>query len=63
MVQQAVTPHGASAVVVSLVCFTLVYAVLAVIWSWLMMRYARAGAHESPPEHDESETATLSFAY
>jgi cytochrome d ubiquinol oxidase subunit I len=63
MVSQAVTPHGAAPVVVSLICFTLVYAVLAVVWSWLMLRYARAGAREHPPEDAESETATLSFAY
>ena len=56
-------------VVTSLVMFTLVYAVLAVIWFWLIRRYVIEG----PLEHDaepappappaENDVAPLSFAY
>jgi cytochrome d ubiquinol oxidase subunit I len=56
-------------VVASLVTFTVVYAGLAVIWFWLIKRYAAEGPleHDSEPappappgEHD---VAPLSFAY
>ena len=56
-------------VITSLVTFTLVYAVLAVIWFWLLKRYIVEG----PQEHDAEpaaprapggdEVAPLSFAY
>ena len=68
-VQEGVSGHGTGMVVLSLVTFMLVYAVLAVIWFWLMKRYAAEG----PQEHDsepappapsgEQDLAPLSFAY
>ncbi|HZE16428.1 MAG TPA: cytochrome ubiquinol oxidase subunit I, partial [Mycobacterium sp.] len=68
-VQEGVSDHASAIVVTSLVTFTLVYAVLAVIWFWLLKRYVVEG----PQEHDaepapptaptEGETAPLSFAY
>jgi cytochrome bd ubiquinol oxidase subunit I len=68
-VQQGVSGHGAGIVVLSLIVFTLVYAVLAVIWFWLIRRYVIEG----PQEHDaepappappgEADVAPLSFAY
>jgi cytochrome bd ubiquinol oxidase subunit I len=68
-VQQGVSGHGAGVVVLSLIAFTLVYAVLAVIWFWLIRRYVIEG----PQEHDaepappappgEADVAPLSFAY
>jgi cytochrome d ubiquinol oxidase subunit I len=56
-------------VVASLATFTLTYAVLAVIWFWLMKRYVVEGPLEhdaepaapTPPGADE--VAPLSFAY
>jgi len=68
-VNQGVTPHGAGVVWVSLISFTLLYAVLAVIWFYLIRRYVTAGPqdHDSepappaPPTQDE--VAPLSFAY
>jgi cytochrome d ubiquinol oxidase subunit I len=68
-VHEGVSDHASAIVVTSLVTFTLVYAVLAVIWFWLLKRYVVEG----PQEHDaepapptaptEGETAPLSFAY
>ncbi|HTY31360.1 cytochrome ubiquinol oxidase subunit I [Mycobacterium sp.] len=68
-VREAVSNHAPGMVVTSLVTFTLVYAVLAVIWFWLLKRYIVEG----PQEHDaepapprapsEDEVAPLSFAY
>jgi cytochrome d ubiquinol oxidase subunit I len=68
-VGQGVSDHAAGIVVTSLVTFTLVYAVLAVIWFFLLRRYVAAG----PQEHDaepapprapsDDEVAPLSFAY
>jgi cytochrome d ubiquinol oxidase subunit I len=68
-VGQGVSAHSTALVVVSLVTFTLVYAVLAVIWFWLIRRYVIEG----PQEHDaepappgppvEDEVPPLSFAY
>jgi cytochrome bd ubiquinol oxidase subunit I len=68
-VHQAVSNHAPGMVVTSLVTFTLVYAVLAVIWFWLLKRYIVEG----PQEHDaepapprapsDDEVAPLSFAY
>lgn len=68
-VGQGVSDHAPALVVVSLVTFTLVYAVLAVIWFYLLKRYTVEGpqehdAHPSapgPPGADE--VAPLSFAY
>lgn len=60
-------------VVTSLATFTLVYAVLAVIWFWLLKRYIVEGPQEHdaepaapPPEDqdtDQEQVKTLSFAY
>lgn len=68
-VRDGVSNHAPAMVVTSLVTFTLVYAVLAVIWFWLLKRYVVEG----PQEHDaepappatpgEDEVAPLSFAY
>jgi cytochrome d ubiquinol oxidase subunit I len=64
-----VSGHSAGVVVASLITFTLVYAVLAVIWFWLIRRYVVEGPQEhdsepaapTPPRDDE--VAPLSFAY
>lgn len=68
-VAEGVSGHGAGRVVLSLLTFTLVYAVLAVIWFWLIRRYVVEG----PQEHDsepvppqppgDDDMAPLSFAY
>ncbi|GLV07037.1 cytochrome ubiquinol oxidase subunit I [Mycobacterium intracellulare subsp. chimaera] len=68
-VAQGVSDHHAATVVLSLTVLTLVYAVLAVLWFWLLRRYVAAG----PREHDAEpappalptpdEVAPLSFAY
>jgi len=68
-VHEAVSSHAPGMVITSLVTFTLVYAVLAVIWFWLLKRYIVEG----PQEHDaepapprapsDDEVAPLSFAY
>ncbi|AKN17221.1 integral membrane cytochrome D ubiquinol oxidase CydA [Mycobacterium haemophilum DSM 44634] len=68
-VHEGVSHHASGLVITSLVTFTLVYAVLAVIWCWLLTRYVVAG----PQEHDAEpaapaapggdEVAPLSFAY
>jgi cytochrome bd ubiquinol oxidase subunit I len=64
-----VSHHAPAMVVISLVTFTLIYAVLAVVWFWLLKRYVVEG----PLEHDAEpaapappgagEVAPLSFAY
>ncbi|MGK2902242.1 MAG: cytochrome ubiquinol oxidase subunit I [Mycobacterium sp.] len=68
-VSQGVSHHSAAMVLTSLIIFTAIYAVLAVIWFWLIRRYVVEG----PLEHDtepipptppgEDEVAPLSFAY
>jgi cytochrome bd ubiquinol oxidase subunit I len=68
-VGQGVSDHAPGIVVTSLVTFTVVYAVLAVFWFWLLKRYIVEG----PQEHDaepapprppgDDEVAPLSFAY
>jgi cytochrome d ubiquinol oxidase subunit I len=68
-VAQGVSDHPAATVIISLATFTLVYAVLAVLWFGLMRRYVAAGPREhdaepappAPPSQDE--VAPLSFAY
>jgi cytochrome d ubiquinol oxidase subunit I len=68
-VADGVSGHSAAMVLVSLVTFTAVYAVLAVIWFWLIRRYVVEGPQEhdsepaapAPPADDE--IAPLSFAY
>ena len=69
-VGQGVSAHGPALVWVSLVSFTLVYAVLAVIWFYLVRRYVTAGPHEhdaeptaSGPREATTSRAPLSFAY
>ncbi len=68
-VQQGVSPHGPGLVWVSLISFTLLYAVLAVIWFYLVRRYVTAGplehdAEPTPPAPpNDDEIAPLSFAY
>jgi cytochrome bd ubiquinol oxidase subunit I len=68
-VAQGVSDHASGVVLTSLATFTLVYAVLAVVWFWLLKRYIVEG----PQEHDaepaaprsprDDEVAPLSFAY
>jgi len=68
-VQDGVSHHSAGMVWFSLITFTLTYAVLAVIWFYLLRRYVVAG----PQEHDtepappappgDDDVAPLSFAY
>ena len=54
---------------ISLIVFTLIYAVLAVIWFYLMRRYVVEGPleHDSEPAPPtppgDDEVAPLSFAY
>jgi cytochrome bd ubiquinol oxidase subunit I len=68
-VAQGVSDHVPAMVVTSLVTFTLVYAVLAVVWFWLLKRYIVEGPQEhdaepaAPPAPADDEVAPLSFAY
>ena len=68
-VSEGVSPNSTATVVTSLVAFTLVYAVLAVIWFYLIRRYVVEGPQEHdsepapPAPPDEQEVAPLSFAY
>ena len=68
-VRQGVSLHGPGLVWVSLISFTLIYAVLAVIWFYLLRRYVTAGPleHDSEPAPPtppgDDEVAPLSFAY
>ncbi|MDH6247830.1 cytochrome ubiquinol oxidase subunit I [Mycobacterium sp. OTB74] len=68
-VGQGVSHHGAGMVWMSLITLTLLYAVLAVIWFWLMRRYIIEGPQEHdaepapPPPPGDDEVAPLSFAY
>jgi cytochrome bd ubiquinol oxidase subunit I len=68
-VAQGVSDHVPAVVVTSLATFTLVYAVLAVIWFYLLRRYVVEGPQEhdaepaAPPAPGEHEVAPLSFAY
>jgi cytochrome d ubiquinol oxidase subunit I len=68
-VREGVSSHASGMVITSLVTFTLLYAVLAVIWFWLLKRYVVAGplehdAEPAPPAPpDDAEVAPLSFAY
>jgi cytochrome d ubiquinol oxidase subunit I len=68
-VQQGVSDHSAGMVWFSLIVFTLLYGVLAVIWFYLMRRYVVEGPQEhdsepAPPAPPQSgDVAPLSFAY
>ncbi|MGB3484442.1 MAG: cytochrome ubiquinol oxidase subunit I [Mycobacterium sp.] len=68
-VQQGVSQHSAGMVLTSLISFTLIYAVLAVIWFYLLRRYITAGPQEhdsepAPPKPPgDDDVAPLSFAY
>lgn len=68
-VAQGVSGNATGMVVTSLVMFTLVYAVLAVGWFYLLKRYIVAGPqnHDAEPAPTaaagEEEVAPLSFAY
>ena len=68
-VAQGVSDHVPAMVVTSLVTFTLVYAVLAVIWFYLLRRYVVEGPQEhdaepaAPRSPSDDEVAPLSFAY
>ncbi len=68
-VSQGVSDHAPGMVITSLVTFTLLYAVLAVIWFWLLKRYIAEGplehdAEPAPPKAPgDDEVAPLSFAY
>lgn len=68
-VHAGVSDHATATVVTSLVVFTLLYGLLAVIWFWLLRRYVVAGPQEhdaepAPPQPPaERDVAPLSFAY
>ncbi len=68
-VGEAVSDHASGMVITSLVTFTLVYAVLAVIWFWLLKHYVAEGPQEhdaepvAPQAPSDDEVAPLSFAY
>jgi cytochrome bd ubiquinol oxidase subunit I len=68
-VHEAASHHAPGLVVTSLVTFTLVYAVLAVVWFYLLKRYVVEGPREhdaepAPPRAPSDEdVAPLSFAY
>jgi cytochrome d ubiquinol oxidase subunit I len=68
-VHQAVSHLASGMVVTSLVTFTLIYALLAVVWFWLLKRYTVEGPQEhdaepaAPQSSSDDEVAPLSFAY
>lgn len=76
-VQQGVSDHAPGTVITSLVVFTLLYGLLAVVWFYLMRRYVIAGPEpaapaktgagpdDTGPDRDAEEPAVeqLSFAY
>ena len=68
-VADGVSGHSAGMVVTSLVTFTALYAVLAVVWFWLLRRYVVEGPleHDSEPAPPvppgDDDVAPLSFAY
>src|SRR5947208_15922953 len=57
-VAQGVSDHPPGMVITSLVTFTVVYAVLAMIWFWLLKRYIVEG----PQEHDAEPAAQIGRA-
>lgn len=68
-VHEAVSHHGSGVVVISLVTYTMLYAMLAVAWFWLLKRYVAEGPREhdaepaAPHSPSDDEIAPLSFAY
>ena len=68
-VAEGVSDHAAGMVIISLVTFTLLYAVLAVIWFWVaqaLHRRRTAGTRRGagrPAGPDDADVAPLSFAY
>src|SRR6202048_4678391 len=68
-VANGVSGHSAAMVVASLVTFMVIYAVLAVIWFWLIRRYVVEGPQEhdsepaAPTPPGDDGVAPLSFAY
>ena len=68
-VREGVSHNAPGMVIASLATFTLLYAVLAVIWFWLLRRYVVEGplehdAEPAPPHAPtDDEVAPLSFAY
>ena len=65
---QGVSPSvGPATVLTSLIAFTLLYAVLAVLWWRLMVRYAAHGVADTEPDvspdQDADPDRPLSFAY
>lgn len=68
-VAEGVSDHAPVIVIISLVTLTLVYAVLAVIWFWLLKRYIVEGPQDhdaeptAPAAPSDDEVAPLSFAY
>lgn len=66
MVQDGVSDHATATVWVSLITFTVVYGLLAVVWCYLMRRYVREGPERPVDATAHSEkpvTEQLSFAY
>jgi cytochrome d ubiquinol oxidase subunit I len=61
-----VSTHNAATVLTSLIAYTLLYAVLAVINVKLMLRYIRTGPEDELPEHDPTSPGpepALAFSY
>ncbi|MGO1945929.1 MAG: cytochrome ubiquinol oxidase subunit I, partial [Brachybacterium alimentarium] len=65
MTTQAVSGNPGWMVATSLIAFTLVYGVLAVIWFQMMRKAALKGVPlpKRDPDSDELDTPTLSFEY
>ncbi|MDO4664820.1 MAG: cytochrome ubiquinol oxidase subunit I [Actinomycetaceae bacterium] len=63
------TAHGvsgavpASQVLITMVLFTVIYAVMGIIWFLLMVRYAKEGMHTPHQVRGEDHKQELSFAY
>lgn len=67
-VAAGVSHHAPGVVVTSLTTFTLVYALLAVVWFWLLKRYIVEGPQEhdaepAAPSTADDDVKPLSFAY
>jgi cytochrome bd ubiquinol oxidase subunit I len=65
-VQQAVSGNTAGTVLTSLIVFTTLYGVLAVVWFYLQRRYVIAGPEAAPSAESDTEGVAvekLSFAY